>query len=55
MKTGEIIKKLIDADNYVEERSKVSAVFIDFIKEFMARDYEYITEKEENYQRIIKL
>jgi len=46
MTTGEIITKLIKAENYFEERIKISDEFIDFVKVMMSRDYEYFKEKE---------
>lgn len=55
MKTGEIIKQLIIAKNYVEMRNTVSDEFIDFVKLMMPRDYEYFKEKEETYQEFHKI
>ena len=55
MNTGEIIKKLVTAENYIEERIKVSDQFIDMIKTCLPSDYDYIKEKEDAYQELIKL
>jgi len=55
MTTGEIITKLIKAENYFEERMKISDEFINFVKDMMPRDYEYFKEKEEAYQSLIEM
>lgn len=55
MTTGEIITKLIKAENYLEERIKISDEFINFVKDMMPIDYEYFKEKEEAYQSLIEM
>ena len=55
MKTGEIIKQLITAENYAEVRMTISDRFINFVKIMLPRDYEYFEEKEEAYQELIRL
>ena len=55
MKIGEIIKRLVSAKNYAEERITVSDSFIDFVRENMPSQYELFKEKEETYQDLIKL
>lgn len=51
MTVGETLKKLITAENYLTERMKISDEFINLIREMLPSDYEYIQEKEENYQK----
>lgn len=53
MTVGETLKKLITAENYLTERMKVSDEFINLIREMLPYDYEYIQEKEEDYQKQI--
>lgn len=53
MTAGETLKKLITAENYAEERIKVSDSFIEMAKT-MFGDFVYIKEKEENYQKMVK-
>ena len=55
MKTGDIIRNLITCDNYAEVRMGVTDEFIDFVKTFMPRDYDYFREKEEIYQDVSSL
>jgi len=55
MTVGEIINKLITAENYAEIRMTMDDDLILLIKDMMPRDYEYIKEKEERYQAIVKL
>jgi len=55
MKIREILKTLVEAENYAEVRVTVPDNFIDFIKNYMKRDYEYIKEKEEIYQELKEL
>lgn len=55
MTTGEIITKLIKAENYLEERMKISDEFIELVKDMMPGDYEYFREKEEAYQSVIEM
>jgi len=53
MTTGEHIKELITADNYVEARKNAGGdSFIDFVKDHMQRDYTYFQEREEDYQHV---
>jgi hypothetical protein len=49
---GDIIKKLINTNNYLSERSKISDDFIIFVKDNLPTDYGYIREKEEAYQNL---
>lgn len=51
MTVGETLKKLITAENYLTERMKISDEFINLIREMLPSDYEYIQEKEEDYQK----
>jgi hypothetical protein len=53
MTVGETMSKLIKADNYAEERVQVSDAFIEMAKAMLG-DYEYIREKEEAYQELIR-
>ena len=55
MNVGEHITKLVKAESYLEERLKVSDDFMDMVRTCMPSHYEYIKDKEENYQEIIKL
>lgn len=55
MTTGEIIKQLINAENYTQVRLGVSDEFIDFVREMLPSDYDYFAEKEQAYQDLIKL
>jgi hypothetical protein len=55
MTTGEIIKQLINAENYTQVRMGISDEFINFVKEMLPSDYEYFVEKEQAYQDLIKL
>ena len=55
MTTGEIIKMLINAENYAKVRCTISDDFINFVKEMLPSDYDYIAEKEQAYQELIKL
>jgi hypothetical protein len=55
MKTGEIIKQLITTDNYLETRMDIGDDFIELVKDFMPHDYEYLREREEAYQSLLKL
>lgn len=54
MTTGEIIKKLITAQNYLEVRMGISNEFIEFVKTMLPDNYEYFREKEEAYQETLK-
>jgi len=53
MTIGQILKRLITADSYAIERIKFSDDLIDFIRESLPHDYEYIAEKETAYQAVI--
>lgn len=55
MTIGEELKKLIDAPNYALVRSNVNDSFIDFVKDVLPSQYEYIKEKEELYQEMAAL
>jgi hypothetical protein len=55
MTTGEIIKQLINAENYTQVRIGISDEFINFVKEILPSDYDYFAEKEQAYQDLIKL
>lgn len=55
MTTGEIIKELIQAENYTKVRVTISDDFINFMKAMLPSDYDYIKEKEEAYQNLIKI
>ena len=55
MTTGEIIKMLINAENYAKVRCTISDDFINFVKEMLPSDYDYIAEKEQTYQVLLKL
>jgi hypothetical protein len=54
MTTGEIIKKLITTQNYLEVRMGISDEFIEFVKAMLPDNYEYFREKEEAYQEALK-
>jgi hypothetical protein len=54
MTVGDIIKSLVMAEDYNEARMKVSDEFINMAK-VMLGDYEYIREKEEKYQELLKM
>ncbi len=54
MTVQEILKKLITAENYVEVRMTISDDFISFVKDTLPTDYDYISEKEENYQQLLE-
>jgi len=55
MTTREIIKQLINAENYTQVRIGISDEFISFVKEMLPSDYDYFAEKEQAYQDLIKL
>lgn len=55
MTTGEIIKQLINAENYTQVRIGISDEFINFVKVMLPSDYDYFAEKEQAYQDLIKL
>lgn len=50
MTTGEIIKQLINAENYTQVRMGISDDFINFVREILPSDYDYFAEKEQAYQ-----
>ena len=54
MTVGDIMKSLVMAEDYNETRMKVSDEFINMAK-VMLSDYEYIREKEEKYQELLKM
>jgi len=54
MTVGDIMKSLVMAEDYNEARMKVSDEFINMAK-VMLSDYEYIREKEEKYQELLKM
>ena len=54
MTIGDIMKSLVMAEDYNEARMKVSDEFINMAK-VMLSDYEYIKEKEEKYQELLKM
>jgi hypothetical protein len=54
MTIGDIMKSLVMAEDYNEARMKVSDEFINMAK-VMLSDYEYIREKEEKYQELLKI
>jgi hypothetical protein len=53
MTVGEALKKLVTAENYTQVRMTISDEFINFIKDMFPSDYEYIEEKENNYQEML--
>jgi hypothetical protein len=54
MTVGERMKMLITADDYNSVRVNVSDEFIAMAKGMLG-DYEYIKEKEEKYQELLKV
>ena len=54
MTVGDIMKSLVMAEDYNEARMKVSDEFINMAKAMLS-DYEYIREKEEKYQELLKM
>ena len=54
MTVGEIMKSLITAEDYNEARMRVSDEFINMAKAMLG-DFDYIREKEENYQKIMQV
>ena len=55
MTVGEALKKLVTAENYTQVRMTISDEFINFIKNMLPSDYEYIEEKENDYQEMLKI
>lgn len=53
MTVGEIMQALITAEDYNKVRMGVSDEFINMAKAMLG-DYEYIREKEEEYQKILQ-
>tara|TARA_R100000541_G_scaffold45646_1_gene52628 strand:+ start:325 stop:531 length:207 start_codon:yes stop_codon:yes gene_type:complete len=53
MTIGDIIKTLVNTDNYFEERGKISDTTIEMIKTLMYFDYELFEDKENDYQGFI--
>jgi hypothetical protein len=54
MTIGEIIKILINTENYAKVRCNISDDFINFVKEMLPGDYDYISKKEKEYQELLK-
>lgn len=54
MTVGEIIKMLINAENYAKVRCIISDEFINFVREMLPSDYDHIAEKEQAYQELLK-
>jgi hypothetical protein len=54
MTVGERMKMLITAEDYYAVRSETSDEFIAMAKTMLG-DYQYIREKEENYQEMVKM
>ena len=54
MTVGETLKKLVTAEDYNIVRATVSDEFIDMAK-CMLGDFDYIREKEEKYQELLKM
>ena len=55
MTVGEALKKLVTAENYTQVRMTISDEFINFIKDMLPSDYEYIEEKENDYQEMLTI
>ena len=55
MTVGEITKRLILADDYIIERSKVSDQMIDMVRSCMPGSYELIEDREYAYQELLKI
>lgn len=55
MTVGEVLKRLVTAENYVQVRVTVSDQFIEMVKDMLPDDYEYIEEKERHYQEFVEL
>lgn len=55
MTVGEHITRLINCENYLEERLKVTDEFINMVRTCMPSHYDYIKDKEEAYQEVIKV
>lgn len=55
MTTGEVIKMLINAESYAKVRCTISDDFINFVREMLPSDCDYIAEKEQAYQDLLKL
>ncbi len=54
MKVKEIIKFLVEADDYVLARMTVDDSVVELIKDHMGSYYNLIKEKEERYQDLVK-
>lgn len=54
MNVGDVVKRLVTADEYLGERMKVSDDFIDMMRCCLPSDYAYIAEKEEAYQEVLQ-
>ncbi len=55
MTVGEHITKLVKAENYLEERLRVTDEFIDMVRTCLPSHYNHIKDKEEAYQEIVRL
>lgn len=53
MTVGEVMKKLVTAEDYNIARATVSDEFISMAKCVLG-DFDYIKEKEEKYQELVK-
>jgi hypothetical protein len=53
MTVGETMKKLVMAEDYNTVRATISDEFVEMAK-CMLGDFDYIKEKEEKYQELIK-
>lgn len=53
MTVGQTIRLLEKSENYALDRINISDEFIDMVKNMLPSDYERISEKEEQYQRLI--
>ena len=53
MTVGETMKKLVIAEDYNTVRATISDEFVEMAK-CMLGDFDYIKEKEEKYQELIK-
>ena len=55
MKVKEIIRQLVEAENYVQARLTVCDDFIEVVKDHMPVYWDLIKDKEEAYQALAKL
>jgi hypothetical protein len=54
MKTKELVKILVEAQNYAEVRNTVDDQTINMIRDHMPSYYDLFREKEETYQSLIQ-